>query len=154
MKPTAADLTDAQRTTLAESLTEQKLGLAALADLKAMSNPCPGNPPLAARAMVVNGYGGDIANSRFVSSKAAGISIDRIANLKLKWAVGFPAVSQMLGQPTIADGRLFVGSQAGYVYNLDASIGCMYWSFREAAGVRTAPVFSAAGGRAILCSAT
>jgi polyvinyl alcohol dehydrogenase (cytochrome) len=150
MKPMAADLTDAQRIALAETLTEQKLGVAALADLKAMSNPCPSNPPLAAHVTVVNGYGTDLANSRFISSKAAGLSIDRIANLKLKWAFGFPAVSQMLGQPTVADGRLFVGSQAGYVYSLNASIGCIYWSFRAAASVRTAPVFGAAGGRAIL----
>ncbi|MBV8553820.1 MAG: PQQ-binding-like beta-propeller repeat protein [Acidobacteriaceae bacterium] len=150
MKAMAANLTDAQRTALAETLTEQKLGVAALADAKAMSNPCPSNPPLAEPAMVVNGYGTDLANSRFVSSQAAGLSIDRIANLKLKWAFGFPAVSQMLGQPTVADGRLFVGSQAGYVYSLNASTGCVYWSFRTAAGVRTAPVFGAAGERAIL----
>lgn len=56
----------------------------------------------------------------------------------------------MSGQPTIADGRLFVGSQAGYVYSLDASTGCTYWTFHAAAGVRTAPVFSASRGRATL----
>ena len=150
MKPMAADLTDTQRIVLAETLTKQKLGDAAHADVKAMSNACPSNPPLAAPATVVNGYGTDLANSRFISSKAAGLSIDRIANLKLKWAFAFPAVSQMLGQPTVADGRLFVGSQAGYVYSLNASTGCIYWSFSAVAGVRTAPVYGAAGTRAVL----
>lgn len=150
MKPMAADLTDAQRIALAETLTKQKLGDAAHADVKAMSNSCSSNPPLAAPATVVNGYGSDLANSRFIVSKAAGLSIDRIANLKLKWAFAFPAVSQMLGQPTVADGRLFIGSQAGYVYSLNASTGCIYWSFRAMAGVRTAPIYGAAGTRPVL----
>ncbi len=150
MKPMAADLTDAQRIALAETLTKQKLGDAALADAKVMSNPCPSKPPLAAPATVVNGYGADLANSRYIRSKAAGLTIDRIANLKLKWAFALPAVSQMLGQPTVADGRLFIGSQAGYVYSLNASTGCIYWSFRAAAGVRTAPIYGAAGTRAVL----
>lgn len=150
MKPMAAELTEAQRIALAEALTAQKLGDAAPADVKAMSNPCPGNPPLATTTTVVNGYGTDLANSRFTPSKAAGLGIDRIGNLKLKWAFAFPAASQMLGQPTVAGGRLFVGSQAGYVYSLNASTGCIYWSFRAAAGVRTAPVYGPAGTHAVL----
>src|SRR5579875_159171 len=150
MKPMAADLTDAQRTALAEALTEQKLGVAALADAKAMSNPCSANPPLPAHIAVVNGYGTDLANSRFVPGKAAGLGLDQVTNLKLKWAFGFPAVSQVLGQPTLANGRLFVGSQAGYVYSLSASTGCVYWSFQAAGAVRTAPVLGDASGHATL----
>jgi mono/diheme cytochrome c family protein len=55
MKPMAAGLTQAQRTALAETLTEQKLGVAAVANAKAMSNPCPSNPPLGANDEIVNG---------------------------------------------------------------------------------------------------
>ena len=150
MKEKAAALNDAQRTALAEALTEQKLGIATIADAKAMTNPCSDNPPLAARTTVESGYGFDLANTRFRPAQAAGIPIGRLANLKLKWAFGFPGTSQMIGQPTIADNRLFVGSRSGYVYGLNASTGCIYWSFRAVGSVRTAPVFGAAGGRATL----
>ncbi|MDE3198611.1 MAG: PQQ-binding-like beta-propeller repeat protein [Acidobacteriota bacterium] len=150
MKDKAAGLSDAGRTALAEALTERKLGIAAVADAKAMSNPCASNPPISAGAAPVNGYGVDLANSRFIPPKAAGLTIDRVTNLQLKWAFGFPGVSQMLGQPVVAGDRLFVGAQSGYVYSLDASTGCVYWSFLADAGVRTAPVFGNAGERAAL----
>lgn len=150
MKERAASLTDAERTALAEALTEQKRGIATIADAKAMTNPCGDNPPLAARTAVKSGYGFDLANTRFSPARAARIPVDRVANLKLKWAFGFPGASQMIGQPTVADGRLFVGSQSGYVYGLNSSTGCIYWSFLAAGGVRTAPAFGAAGGRAVL----
>ena len=58
--------------------------------------------------------------------------------LKLKWAFGFPEATQAFAQPTIASGRVFVGSQKGAVYALDAATGCAHWSFMAAAGVRTA----------------
>jgi polyvinyl alcohol dehydrogenase (cytochrome) len=148
MKERASGLTDAQRTALAETVTEQKLGIASIADAKAMTNPCGENPPLSVGTSVENGYGFDLSNTRFRPAQAAGISIDRVANLKLKWAFGFPGATQMIGQPTVADGRLFVGSQTGYVYGLNASTGCIYWSFRAAGGVRTAPVFGGARGHA------
>ena len=35
------------------------------------------------------------------------------------------------------DGRLYVTSNAGYVYSLDADTGCVHWSFRSQAVVRS-----------------
>ncbi len=35
------------------------------------------------------------------------------------------------------DGRLYVSSNAGYVYSLDAGSGCMHWAFRAQAAVRS-----------------
>jgi polyvinyl alcohol dehydrogenase (cytochrome) len=150
MKERSTDLTDLQRIALAETLTERKYGVAAVADAKAMTNPCGENPPLSSSTTVPNGYGFDLANTRFRSAQDGGFAIGRVANLKLKWAFGFPGVSQMIGQPTIADGRLFIGSTSGYVYGLNASTGCIYWSFLAAGGVRTAPVFGPSGGRPTL----
>jgi polyvinyl alcohol dehydrogenase (cytochrome) len=40
----------------------------------------------------------------------------------------------------VAGGRLFVGSQNGTVYALDAKSGCIIWTFSAKSGVRTAPV--------------
>jgi polyvinyl alcohol dehydrogenase (cytochrome) len=52
------------------------------------------------------------------------------------WTFGFPGATATYGQ-TIADGRVFVSSNAGYVYALDAETGCLHWSFKAAAGVRS-----------------
>ena len=151
MKEMAKGLTEGERAALAEVITEQKLGTAAIADAKAMTNPCPDEAMGGAGSVVENGYGVDLANTRYISASAAGISRERVGKLTLKWAFGFPGASQMIGQPTIADGRLFAGSAAGYVYSLNASTGCIYWSFRANGGVRTAPVYRAAsdGGATI-----
>jgi hypothetical protein len=40
------------------------------------------------------------------------------------WAFGFPAFSQ----PTIAGGRLYLGSADGPVYSLDVKSGCIHWA--------------------------
>jgi polyvinyl alcohol dehydrogenase (cytochrome) len=44
----------------------------------------------------------------------------------------------MFGQPTVISGRVLFGTDTGYVYALDASTGCVYWSIAAQAGVRTA----------------
>jgi polyvinyl alcohol dehydrogenase (cytochrome) len=58
--------------------------------------------------------------------------------LALKWAFGFPHGNSAYGQPTVVGGRVFVGADTGFVYSLDVSSGCIHWSFRANAGVRTA----------------
>jgi polyvinyl alcohol dehydrogenase (cytochrome) len=44
---------------------------------------------------------------------------------------------------------VFVGSAAGTVYSLDASSGCIYWSYKAGASVRTAISVAKVGGRNI-----
>ena len=44
----------------------------------------------------------------------------------------------MDSQPTVAGGRVFVGSQSGAVYALGAASGCVHWMFQAAAAVRAA----------------
>ena len=58
--------------------------------------------------------------------------------LKLKWAFGLPLADEAHSQPTIAGGRVFVGSDAGTVYSLDAATGCVYWSFQADGAMRVA----------------
>ena len=78
------------------------------------------------------------SNARFQSAEAAQLPVDQVPQLKLKWAFGFPGVRSVLGQPSIAGGRVYIGVDTGMVYALDANTGCMYWSYKADAGVRTA----------------
>jgi len=58
--------------------------------------------------------------------------------LKLKWAFGFPGELSADASPSIAGGRVFVGTQSGVVYALSAATGCVHWTFRADAAVRAA----------------
>src|SRR5262249_54834850 len=80
-------------------------------------------------------------NSRAQQPGPAGIVADQVPRLSLKWAFGFPDATSAWSQPTVAGGRLFVGSQNGTVYALDAKRGCIYWTYTAKSGVRTALTF-------------
>src|SRR5213596_1096832 len=87
-----------------------------------------------------NGWGVTPANTHFQPAAQAGLTIDRVPRLVLKWAFGFPDTTSAWAQPTLAGGRLFVGSQNGIVYSLDAASGCIAWTFAAEAGVRASVV--------------
>ncbi len=104
-----------------------------------MPNHCRANPPLhLSPGSDWNGWGNGVANNRFQPAAAAGLTAATVPNLKLKWAFGFPGGTSAFAQPAVVGGRVFVGTDIGYVYSLDAATGCIYWSFRPDAGVRTA----------------
>jgi polyvinyl alcohol dehydrogenase (cytochrome) len=107
----------------------------------------PGFPALDSGG-IWNGWGPDASNSRFQA--AAGIAPGLVPGLELKWAFGIPNAQQSRSQPTVVGGRLFMGSQSGAVYALDAESGCLYWTFDADTWVRTAiSVGPYAGGYAI-----
>jgi polyvinyl alcohol dehydrogenase (cytochrome) len=85
-------------------------------------------------------WGIDLSNTRFQPRSMAGLDARDIPRLKLKWAFGFPRSSHAWSQPTVAGGRVFVGSQGGHVYALDARTGCTWWSFDAGGATRTAIV--------------
>ena len=87
------------------------------------------------------GWSPSPTNTRFQPAQQAGLTADQVPKLSLKWAFGFPDATSAWSQPTVAGGRLFVGSQNGTVYSLDAKTGCIYWTFTAKSGVRTAPAF-------------
>lgn len=93
-----------------------------------------------------NGWGVDLANTRLQPASSAGISAEQVPGLKLKWSFGFPDTGAAWGQPSLMGGRLFVGSQNGTVYSLNARTGCVYWTFSAQGSVRTAPVIAARPG--------
>ena len=93
-------------------------------------------PAFALRPGDWNGWGFDQDNSHFQTSP--GLAAADVPNLKLKWAFGFPNETMAFGAASVVGGRVFVGSMAGAVYSLDASTGCVYWTFRAGASVRAA----------------
>ncbi len=94
------------------------------------------------------GWGPDLSNTRFQPAAQAGLTADQTPKLVLKWAFGFPNANSARGLPTVAGGRVFVGSQSGAVYALDATTGCIIWTFQAKSGVRTGIVIGpkVAGG--------
>ena len=87
-----------------------------------------------------NGWGVDPSQRRFQPAEMAQLAAQDVPRLKLKWAFGFPGASFAFAQPTVMGGRIFIGSQSGNVYSLDANTGCTYWEFYAGPGaaVRTA----------------
>ena len=139
MKSVGATLSDQDRRRVSESLAGQLLGSAQAGDARSMPNRCAANPPLReAAGGDWNGWGNGLENQRFQPAAAAGLTAASVARLRLKWAFGYPGGTSAFGQATVFAGRVFVGTDTGYVYSLEAASGCVYWSYRAGAGVRNA----------------
>ena len=132
---------------MAEYMSGRKLGDPEAGDARRMPNRCPAGPGLGDLSAMPawNGWSPDATNTRF--QKAGGLSAADVPDLTLKWAFGFPGVSSVYGQPTVAGGRVFVGVDTGYVYSLDAETGCVHWSFLAETGVRNAISVGALNGQ-------
>ncbi len=132
-------LTDQQKRNVAEWAAARTLGSTG-GDAASMPNQCPSKPfddPFTGAQW--NGWSPDVKNSRFQSAEGAGLTPGQVPRLTLKWAFGYPGgTSAASGSPTVVGGRIFVGSDTGFVYSLDAASGCVYWSFEAQGGVRTA----------------
>ena len=145
MRPQGGRLTGAERRAVAEYLTGRVLG----GDVTgATIGRCSTVPPLvvAPDTPAWSGWSPDSTNTRFQPGPQAGLTDKTVPRLKLKWAFGFPDATSAWSQPSVAGGRLFVGSQNGTVYALDAKSGCIIWTFTAKSGVRNAPIFGARSG--------
>jgi polyvinyl alcohol dehydrogenase (cytochrome) len=131
-------LTEPQRRSIAEFMSGRPIDSAKVGAASAMPNQCRRNPPLPnpASRPLWNGWSTDGANTRFQPAAMARIAPHDVPRLKLKWAFGFPSGVSSNAEPTIAAGRLYVGSDNGYFYALDARTGCVYWSFETGSIVR------------------
>ncbi|HEY2016100.1 MAG TPA: PQQ-binding-like beta-propeller repeat protein, partial [Bryobacteraceae bacterium] len=100
------------------------------------ANPCPDSGgPISLSASDWNGWGRDLDNSHYQPDP--GFPFAQVSRLKLKWAFAYSG-GRANGQPTVIGRRVFVTSESGHVYALDARSGCTYWTFESAAPVRTA----------------
>jgi len=87
---------------------------------------------------VWNGWSAGPGNTRYQPAAAAGLTIDQVRNLKLKWAFGFGGDLTSFSQPAVFDEQVFAGSSAGVVYALRAATGCIEWTFQATGPIRTA----------------
>ena len=143
-----ATFSDLQKRQFAEFLSGRPMNSAA-GDSKSMTNRCTSNPTLAnpASGPSWNGWSPRTSNARFQTAANAGLTAQQVPNLKLKWAFGVPNATEMYSQPTIVSGRVFFGSDAAWLYSLDAKTGCIYWSFGADAGIRATPVIAPITGQ-------
>lgn len=149
MKGQGEDLTDDQKRMTATFMSGRPLGSLKQGDAKDMPNPCTSNPPFAdpSAGPAWNGWGVDVTNTRFQTAKAAGLTPALVPQLKLKWAFGYPNGLSAFGQPSVVSGRVFVGTDIGYIYSLDAKTGCVYWSYQTKGSVRNAVSVGPVQGR-------
>ncbi|HUB83146.1 MAG TPA: PQQ-binding-like beta-propeller repeat protein [Bryobacteraceae bacterium] len=94
-----------------------------------------------------NGWSPSLTNSRFQDKAAAGLDAVAVPRLKLKWAFNLGDVTIARGQPVVIGGRVFVTSQAGAVYALDAESGCTRWVANPGGAIRAGVAFGDAGGK-------
>jgi polyvinyl alcohol dehydrogenase (cytochrome) len=150
MQTQGAALSDQQKRGVAEFMSGRPLGSAASGAAAQMPNRCTSNPPLKdpASGSIWNGWGVDDANRRFQPASEAKLAARDVPRLKLKWVFGYPSGVSSNAQPTIASGRVFVGSDNGFFYSLDAKTGCVYWSFEAGSIVRNAAMIGPVRGHA------
>lgn len=140
MQVHAADLSNTEVRQVAESLSGELLAAEIDAAASAMSNQCEPANAFSPQGPAWNGKGLSPDNHRHQTGEAAGLNAADMPSLELRWAFGFPGGVSAFGEPSVVGGRLFVGSDNGHVYSLDAQSGCVHWSFRAEAGVRNSPL--------------
>jgi polyvinyl alcohol dehydrogenase (cytochrome) len=142
MKFQARDIADAELRQIVQSLTGEQPSDQRLSSSMVCGHGLQLQNDDSSR--VSDGWGVDAANRRFVSPGRAGMSVADIGKLKLAWAFTFPDSAGSRSQPAVAGGAVFVGSQSGAVYALDARSGCLHWKFEAAGEVRGAVIYRAA----------
>lgn len=150
--PTHAEgqaLSDIQKQRVGEFMGGRPMGSVNAGEAKAMPNQCTANPPMTdpASSPGWNGWSPDLANTRFQPAAAARLTAAQVPNLKLKWAFGIPHGMTNNAQPTVVSGRVFMATDNGYIYSLDAKTGCVYWSFQNGSIVRNSPMVGAVTGQ-------
>jgi polyvinyl alcohol dehydrogenase (cytochrome) len=131
-------LSDAERRAVAGFLAGRPVGTPAPASTVGRCAAAAPALPVAAIAKGWNGWGGTVANTRFQPADKGGLTAATVPQLTLKWAFGFAGVTSARSQPAVAGGRLFVGSENGDLYALNARTGCTYWTYHAQAGIRSA----------------
>ncbi|MGH9755196.1 MAG: PQQ-binding-like beta-propeller repeat protein [Blastocatellia bacterium] len=132
MKQQAVGLNNEQIRALAVHLSGRQPGSSI--QINPGANLCKGaTPPINFKGPQWNGWGFDPDNSRYQSKP--GIKAEDVPKLKVKWAWAHPG-PMATGQPTIIGDRLFLTTDVGQIFSLNAQTGCTYWTINAGAPVR------------------
>ncbi|HET9217236.1 MAG TPA: PQQ-binding-like beta-propeller repeat protein [Terriglobia bacterium] len=93
-----------------------------------------------------NGWSTAVTNTRFQDTGDAGLIASNVSRLKIRWAFNLGNITMTRSQPTIAGGRVFIGSLTGVVYALDANSGCTHWAYKAVAAIRSGVTMGSANG--------
>jgi polyvinyl alcohol dehydrogenase (cytochrome) len=94
-----------------------------------------------------NGWSPLSDNARYQPAEAARLTLDQVANLKLKWAYGFDGDVNAYAAPAVVGGHVFIGSAGGVVQALRADSGCLEWTFQAEGAVRSGMAIGPMGAR-------
>src|SRR5262245_8628533 len=136
----ASGRTGVERRDIAEFVTGKKFSspLSLAPSPQAMRQAAAGDFASQLNCPMRNGWGVNTQSTRYQDRAMAGLTADDVPKLKVKWAFGFPGELSADAQPSMAGGRVFVGTQSGTVYALSAATGCVHWTFQADAAVRAA----------------
>lgn len=92
------------------------------------------------------GYGVDLANSRSMSRKQAGLKGSDLAKLEVAWTLAMPRTTGLRGQGVVVGSTLFYpAGQAGQLLALDTKTGCIKWNTPAPAGFRNSLAYGQLG---------
>ncbi len=142
MQQEAANLSDDERTAVAQVISGRALGSTAPATPVLMCEP--GTSPFERdRPPAFHGWGLDAHNSHSIPTEQAGLAAADLPRLTLRWAFAVPDAIEMRAQPAIAGGAIYLGGTNGVLYALDADTGCVRWTYQAQSGIRSGVTISA-----------
>ncbi len=136
MQLQAEQMTTGERRRLAEHLGGSSLDSGSTIPLRMCGDGVAG--PDLQQPSRTSDWGMAPGNTRFITAEIAGLELSDIPRLRLKWAFAYPRATRARSQPTIAGNTVFMGSQDGTIYALDFASGCVRWTFKADAEVRSA----------------
>ncbi len=140
MQVQAQGLDENQRTALAQFLAARPLGTSTTVAVHRCTADAGWfdwkQPPSAL------GWGIDRENRRFIPARVAKLTREQVPDLELAWAFAYPGLIRAAAEPLVAGGAVFVGSQDGDLYALDARTGCVRWVYHGGGEIRGAPVMA------------
>ena len=137
MRPQGGVLSGGERRAVAEYITGKSLGGDVTGARVGRCSPAAASA-VTGTGPAWSGWAPAPTNARVQTAEQGGLTAENVPRLTLKWAFGFPDATSAWSHPSVSGGRLFVGSQNGTVYALEAKTGCVLWTFTAKAGVRTA----------------
>jgi polyvinyl alcohol dehydrogenase (cytochrome) len=142
MKQEAAALSVAERRAVVQWLTHSVMATFSFPEKSYVSFSAAAAAP---SVFDCSGWGNDRQGTGFRSYRQAGINLDNVATLKLKWAFAFPDATIVRSKPAVAGDWLIVGGQFGDVFAIQKKTGKIGWSFTASAAIRGAIAVSREG---------